>query len=130
MLMRAAWWMVRRHWKRSGGNMDCEYHFQLTERARRDVRETVNYIRNELDNEKAAKTLLGDINKCMEKVCAFPASGALVVNDFLPRMIIRKKVVGNYVLYYMVEKEKKMIWVLRIVYGARNMEAVLKNLSN
>ena len=66
----------------------------------------------------------------MEKVCAFPASGALVVNDFLPRMIIRKKVVGNYVLYYMVEKEKKMIWVLRIVYGARNMEAVLKNLSN
>ena len=101
--------------------MDCEYHFQLTERARRDVRETVNYIRN---------TLLGDINKCMEKVCAFPASGALVVNDFLPRMIIRKKVVGNYVLYYMVEKEKKMIWVLRIVYGARNMEAVLKNLSN
>ena len=66
----------------------------------------------------------------MEKVCAFSASGALVVNDFLPRMIIRKKVVGNYVLYYMVEKEKKMIWVLRIVYGARNMEAVLKNLSN
>ncbi len=110
--------------------MDCEYHFQLTEHARRDVRETVNYIRNELDNGKAAKTLLGDINKCMEKVCAFPASGALVVNDFLPRMIIRKKVVGNYVLYYMVEKEKKMIWVLRIVYGARNMEAVLKNLSN
>lgn len=110
--------------------MDCEYHFQLTERARQDVRETVNYIRNELDNEKAAKTLLGDINKCMEKVCAFPASGALVVNDFLPRMIIRKKVVGNYILYYMVEKEKKMIWVLRIVYGARNMEAVLKNLSN
>lgn len=110
--------------------MDCEYHFQLTERAQRDVRETVNYIRNELDNEKAAKTLLGDINKCMEKVCAFPASGALVVNDFLPRMIIRKKVVGNYVLYYMVEKEKKMIWVLRIVYGARNMEAVLENLSN
>lgn len=110
--------------------MDCEYHFQLTERARRDLRETVNYIRNELDNEKAAKTLLGDINKCMEKVCAFPASGALVVNDFLPRMIIRKKVVGNYVLYYMVEKEKKMIWVLRIVYGARNMEAVLKKLSN
>ena len=52
------------------------------------------------------------------------------MNDFLPRMIIRKKVVGNYVLYYMVEKEKKMIWVLRIVYGARNMEAVLKNLSN
>ena len=51
--------------------MDCEYHFQLTERARRDVRETVNYIRNELDNEKAAKTLLGDINKCMEKVCAY-----------------------------------------------------------
>lgn len=110
--------------------MDCEYHFQLTERARQDVRETVNYIRNELDNEKAAKTLLGDINKCMEKVCTFPASGALVVNDFLPRMIIRKKVIGNYVLYYMVEKEKKMIWVLRIVYGARNMDAVLKNLSN
>lgn len=37
--------------------MDCEYHLQLTERARRDVRETVNYIRNELDHEKAEKTL-------------------------------------------------------------------------
>ena len=37
--------------------MDCEYHFQLTERARRDVREAVNYIRNEFDHEKTEKTL-------------------------------------------------------------------------
>lgn len=110
--------------------MDCEYRYQLTQRAKLDVRAIVDYIRNELDNENAARALMKEIEECMEKVCIFPASGALVVNDFLPRMGIRKKIIGNYVLYYKADKDKKLIWVLRVVYGARNMDAILKNLSS
>ena len=45
-------------------------------------------------------------------------------------MVIRKKIIGNYVLYYKADKDKKLIWVLRVVYGARNMDAILKNLSS
>ena len=34
--------------------MGCEYQYQLTERALQDIRETVGYLRNDLQNEKAA----------------------------------------------------------------------------
>lgn len=71
-----------------------------------------------------------DIGHCMETVCVFPEGGALVTNAFLPRKIIRKKVVGNYLLYYRVDKERKTVWLLRIVYGRRDMDEVLKHINS
>ena len=44
--------------------------------------------------------------------------------------IIRKKVVGNYLLYYRADKERKTVWLLRIVYGRRDMDEVLKHVNS
>lgn len=54
----------------------------------------------------------------------------LVPNEFVLGPVIRKKIVNNYILYYTVDKEKKIIWVLRIVYGSRNQDEVMRGLSN
>ena len=85
--------------------MDCEYHYRLTRRAEKELDDILDYIGNELDNAKAAAKLMEDIGHCIETVCVFPEGGALVTNAFLPRKIIRKKVVGNYLLYYRADKE-------------------------
>lgn len=74
--------------------MDCEYHYRLTRRAEKELDDILDYIGNKLDNAKAAAKLMEDIGRCMETVCVFPEGGALVTNAFLPRKIIRKKVVG------------------------------------
>ena len=110
--------------------MDCEYHYRLTRRAEKELDDILDYIGNKLDNAKAAAKLMEDIGRCMERVCVFPEGGALVTNAFLPRKIIRKKVVGNYLLYYRADKERKTVWLLRIVYGRRDMDEVLKHINS
>ena len=104
--------------------MDCEYHYRLTRRAEKELDDILDYIGNKLDNAKAAAKLMEDT------VCVFPEGGALVTNAFLPRKIIRKKVVGNYLLYYRADKERKTVWLLRIVYGRRDMDEVLKHVNS
>ncbi len=111
-------------------SMDCEYHYRLTRRAEKELDDILDYIGNKLDNAKAAAKLMEDIGHCMETVCVFPEGGALVTNAFLPRKIIRKKVVGNYLLYYRADKERKTVWLLRIVYGRRDMDEVLKHINS
>ena len=110
--------------------MDCEYHYRLTRRAEKELDDILDYIGNKLDNAKAAAKLMEDIGHCMETVCVFPEGGALVTNAFLPRKIIRKKVVGNYLLYYRADKERKTVWLLRIVYGRRDMDEGLKHINS
>ena len=96
----------------------------------KELDDILDYIGNKLDNAKAAAKLMEDIGRCMETVCVFPEGGALVTNAFLPRKIIRKKVVGNYLLYYRADKERKTVWLLRIVYGRRDMDEVLKHINS
>lgn len=111
-------------------NMDCEYHFALTQRAKQDVRQNVGYIRNELGNEKAAGMLMNELDQCIERLCIFPESGKLVFDEYLPGIHVRRKIVGKYILFYQVLKEEKVIRILRIVYGRRDMDEVLKHVNS
>lgn len=59
----------------------------------------------------------------------FPESGTVVTNDFLPDVGLRKKLIGNYVLYYLADCQKEIIFIVRIVYGRRNMDEILRKLN-
>ena len=110
--------------------MGCEYRYQMTTQAVRDLDNALRYTRDELGNETAAKNLMDDVDKCLERLCTFPSSGVAVSGIYRSDMVVRKKIVGNYVLFYGVDKTKKIIWMLRIVYGARNMDEIFKTLNS
>ena len=88
------------------------------------------YIRNELGNEKAAGMLMNELDKCIERLCIFPESGKLVFDEYLPGIHVRRKIVGKYILFYQVLKDEKVIRILRIVYGRRDMDEVLKHVNS
>mgnify|MGYP000288530599 CR=1 FL=1 len=110
--------------------MDCEYRRKYTDMAARDLENAVRYISEELGNPDAARRVMAEIRKCTANLCAFPSSGVAVSGIYRSDMVVRKKVVGNYVLFYGVDKTKKIIWMLRIVYGARNMDEIFKTLNS
>ena len=85
--------------------MACKYQYVMTRRAQQDIRQTVGYIRNDLGNETAAKALMKELNQYIERLCAFPESGRVVFAEYLPGVRIRRKVIGNYVLFYQILKE-------------------------
>lgn len=39
-----------------------------------------------------------------------------------------KKLVGNYIIYYLLDIGENIIYILRIVYGKRNLDEILKKL--
>ena len=108
--------------------MASKFGYRLTNRAESDLDEIVCYIAVELANPQAASDFVDNLQVHIEETRSFPESGSLVQNEFLQVDNVRKKLVGNYIMYYLPEMEEKLIYVLRIVYGKRNMDEILKKL--
>jgi toxin ParE1/3/4 len=108
--------------------MASKFGYRLTRRAASDLDEIVSYIAIELANPQAASNFVDKLQDSIEEARVFPESGSLVHNEFLQVEDVRKKLVGNYIMYYLPSKEDKIIYVLRIIYGNRNMDEILAKL--
>lgn len=108
--------------------MESKWGYRLTEKADADLDDIVRYIAVELANPKAASDFMDKLQASIEEACSFPESGPLVVNEYLPDTKVRKKLVGNYIFYYLPDSAEKTIFVLRIVYGRRNMDEILRQI--
>ena len=109
--------------------MESKWGYQLTQKADADLDDIVGYIAVELANPKAATDFVDKLQGAIEEARSFPESGSLVVNEFVPNTEVRKKLVGNYIMYYLLDSDEKMIFILRIVYGRRNMDEILRQIN-
>ena len=108
--------------------MVSKFGYRLTKRAESDLDEIVSYIAVELENPQAASNFVNKLQANIEEARVFPESGSLVHNEFLQVENIRKKLIWNYIMYYLPNRKEKMIYILRIVYSKRNMDEILKKL--
>ncbi len=110
--------------------MESRYQYQFAKRAEADLDDIIRYIAVELMNPVAAGNFLDELQKVIDRIRMFPESGSLVLNDFIPDMGVRKKVIGNYIMYYLPDSDDQTIIILRIVYGRRNMDEILRTLGD
>ena len=108
--------------------MEFEYSYRFTEKAVQDFDEILRYISVDLANPVAAQNLGKKIFEKIDGVRTFPDSGAPVSNEFLSDKAVRKLLADNYIIYYKAHHDEKMISVVRIVYGKRNLDEILRNL--
>ncbi len=108
--------------------MASKFSFRLTSTARNDLDDIVAYISLILSNPQAATNFLNKFQNAVNEVCCFVESGPIVDNEFLIGSNVRKKLVGNYIMYYLFNIEQKMIYVVRIVYSKRNIDDIIRNL--
>lgn len=108
--------------------MKSKFRALMTQKAKSDLEGIVDYMTKELSNPQAASNFLDEMQKAMDELCAFPESGAPVVNDFLPTADMRKRMIGNYVVFYIPDFEERAVRIIRIVYSRRNMEEILRKL--
>ena len=106
--------------------MASEWGCLLTQKAEADLDSITEYIAVELANPKAASDFAEKFRMAIEEARSFPESGSLIVNEYLPDTRVRKKMVGNYVMYYLPSSAEKMVYVLRIVYGRRNTDEIFR----
>ena len=108
--------------------MVSKFGYRLTKRAESDLDGIVSYIAVFLANPQAASDFVDKLQDNIEEARAFPDSGSLVHNEFLQLESVRKKMVGNYIMYYLPDMGEEIIYVLRLVYRKRNMDEILKKL--
>ena len=111
-----------------GANMASKFGYRLTKRAESDLDGIVSYITVDLANPQAASDFVDKLQDTIEEARAFPESGSLVDNEFLQIENVRKKLVGNYIMYYLLDVGENIMYILRIVYGKRNLDEILKKL--
>ena len=110
--------------------MTSNYQYHFTKKAETDLDEILSYISIELSNPDAAASFLKDLQAVLASICSVPKIGRIVDNEFLPNREIRKSLVGNYVLYYLPDIKEKRIYVLRILYGRRNLDELVREINN
>lgn len=103
------------------------YGYVLTEIAESDIDETIAYISEDLSNPDAASSFLDDLEQKISEICKNPRTGRLVNNEYLKRNDVRRFLVGNYISYYIIDEETRNIVILRIIYGKRNQNELLKD---
>ena len=110
--------------------MSSNYRYHFTKKAEADLGEILSYISVELSNPEAAASFLKDLLAVIASICSVPKIGSIVENEFLPDKEIRKSLVGNYVLYYLPDAVEMTIYILRILYGRRNLDELVREINN
>ena len=108
--------------------MESKYSYQFTKSAKNDLEQILHYIKVELNNSTATTSFINKFQESVTNIQLFPKSCPKVINKFLSEsIIIRKKLISNYVLYYSVNDNLKSIIILRIVFSHRDIDSILKN---
>ena len=104
--------------------MASKFGYRLTKRAESDLDGIVSYIAVELSTPQAASDFVDKLKDNIDETRAFPESGSPVDNEFLQVENLRKKLIGNYIMYYLTDMREKIIYILRIVYGKQNITEI------
>ena len=99
------------------------YTLKLSGPFKNDLKSSVNYIKNTLQNPVAADNLKEAVKKAYKKIKENPYFYAVVPNEYLASLGYRLKIVNNYVIFYYVIG--KTINIARFLYGRRDWANIL-----
>ncbi|MFW6306292.1 MAG: type II toxin-antitoxin system RelE/ParE family toxin [Bacillota bacterium] len=96
------------------------YDINITKPAEKDLYEIARYIANELlDYDKAAEVVDKIANE-IYKLEEMPYRNHIVDDERLASERIRKFIIDNYIVFYVIDEEKKKVTIVRILYNRRN----------
>lgn len=91
-----------------------------------DLREISLYTSKELREPIIAKRLISEIKEAVMSLCEFPNRHALVSDDYLAAVGMRKIMVANYIIFYVISEKDVTVTVVRILYARREWINILQ----
>lgn len=101
------------------------FNLKFTQKASEDLEQIYSYIAQKLFAEKEADRLFEKIEYSIMRLKEFPFSCSLVLDTVLKNKGYRKLIVNNYIVFYVVNEEDKLVIIIRILYGAQNYNDIL-----
>lgn len=92
-----------------------------------DLRKIYTYIENVLISLEAAKAQLSRIRKKVRSLDIMPARYILVDYEPWCSMKMHQLSVDRFIVYYLIDKEKRLVTVVRIFYSGRDIEEIINS---
>lgn len=101
------------------------YKLLISRDAHNDIDEITTYIAQVLKNPQAAGSFLDDVEKSYRNLLDNPRMYSYCADEGLQRKGYRKIAIKNYLILYRVDETEKIIFIVRVVYGARDYTKLL-----
>lgn len=101
------------------------YDVILSKEAEKDVRKIIRYIAVDLGEAATAERMLDRFQEEFYSLRAMPERYALVADADLAAVGVRAMSVGNYLVFYVVNRGACQVNILRVQYGRRNWVEIL-----
>ena len=101
------------------------YRYAVADAAKQDMKRIAAYIANELYAPDSAVRLMEKLRDAFRHVCAYPQSLPLVNDDLFHALGYRKIIVDNYIAFVLIDEDKEIVNVVRVLYYAQDYKAIL-----
>ena len=102
-----------------------KYILKFTRLAEIDLDEIYGYICIKLFNDQAAIELVGSIENAINRLKELPFSRSSTPDKTLGKKGYRKLIIGNYIVFYLVDNMDRKVTIMRILHGARKYQDLL-----
>jgi toxin ParE1/3/4 len=94
--------------------------------AKYDLLDIEYYIFTELENPQAANRVSHGILNVAESLKLYPMRHALVNDEFLSEIGVRRVQFDNYNIFYYYDSESDIVYIIRILFNRVDWKNVLK----
>lgn len=102
------------------------YQIHITKKAEQDLEGAADYIEFTLLNPDAADALLDKAEEKINSLSYMPQTHQLVDDPVLAAWEIRFILVNNYIAFFIIDKQAKIVHIVRFLYQKRNWIQILK----
>lgn len=95
-----------------------KYNVEYSKESKQDLIGIKQYIKYNLQEPEIAQKLISKIRKEINDLKDNPEIYAIIDDDIIKKIEIRKMIVDNYIVFYRINNNK--VQIVRIMYGRRN----------
>ncbi len=95
-----------------------KYNIEYSKESKQDLIGIKQYIKYNLQEPEIAQKLISKIRNEINNLKYDPEIYAIIDDDLIKKLEIRKLIVDNYIVFYRIKNDN--IEVVRVMYGKRN----------
>lgn len=108
--------------------MAYDFKIKVTDKADNDLEEIFKYLTDNDATADSINELFLKIKNTFNNLSMFPKCGKVVFNRYAMKNNIRKINASNYIIFYNLDLNNDIVYILRIVNDKMDINAIIKEL--
>jgi plasmid stabilization system protein ParE len=103
----------------------ARYSIEISEPAENDLFDIIGYISTQLSAPESAINIMEAIEEAVENLADMPYKCPIVADERLGTMGYHRLIVKNYIVFFMIDENERIVDIVRILYARRDWLSIL-----